>query len=194
LGPNGNWRVAGHGESRNSKSGRGRVFHRPVPVARQQPGNRNVLIQFLPVQSVTARTDLLARSLSRSGGQQSGEPCQRHANGTAVRETDPHCLVVEPDPVSRNGHTMPFRSVPSARRRHERCGRGLDGRSLERMRPAHRVKPEFRLSTGGTGVDIGRLARIVFVREEEKANSIQAKDGGHSNGAPDRRSDHHPEI
>jgi hypothetical protein len=68
---------------------------RHIATARQQTGNRNILVEFFPMQAGTAQFDALSLRWCRA--KETGKPRQRHAQRAAVRQIDPHRVFVKAD-------------------------------------------------------------------------------------------------
>lgn len=61
------------------------------------------------MQTVAADFDFLA--LTRLRIEQPRKPCERNADRAAIREVDPHRMLVEPDFSGRNVHSKLFQFV-----------------------------------------------------------------------------------
>lgn len=79
--------------------------HRHITATRDQAGDGNVLVDVFPVQARAADLDLCA--LLRRGVEEARKPRQRHTPRAAVRQVDPHRMLVEADLKCRNDHAMP---------------------------------------------------------------------------------------
>ena len=77
----------------------------------QQSSDRNVLVDVLPMQ--TAATKLNRLALFGRCVQESRKPRVGHAERPAVRQFDPHQIVVEPNRCGRSIHSRLSRSAPS---------------------------------------------------------------------------------
>jgi hypothetical protein len=66
-----------------------------IAAASQQAGHGNILIQFFPVQAVTAQLKPIA--FGRRGLQEARKPRQRHTKRTPVGQIDPHSVFVKVD-------------------------------------------------------------------------------------------------
>jgi hypothetical protein len=83
----------------------------PIPPARQQTGDGNVLVDVRPMQPKPADLDRLA--LSTTGLEQTEEPRIRDADCPSVRQFHPHRIVAEPNGLGRNRHGLSPSSCPS---------------------------------------------------------------------------------
>ncbi len=82
---------------------------RHIALAGQQPFNRYIFVDRIPVHPATAELEVL--TLRRGGVEQSREPCERDAQRPAVLDLDPHAIFVEAQCLRRNTHAMPFQAA-----------------------------------------------------------------------------------
>jgi hypothetical protein len=80
---------------------------RHIPLACQQPLNRDIFVNRTPVYSATAEFKVLALRLG--GVEQSREPRERDAQRPTVLDLDPHAILVKAQCLRRNTHGMPFK-------------------------------------------------------------------------------------
>lgn len=89
----------------------GRCFGRPrlIAFASKQPGDRDVLVDFAPMQACTAQEDGCA--LLGRGMEQAREPRERHAQRAAIIKIDPEGVSIKPDGEGfrRKSHARHFR-------------------------------------------------------------------------------------
>ena len=83
-----------------------RSISRHVRAAGHEAGDRNILVDVVPVKPGAAEFDAFA--LRRCRTQQPREPCQRHTERAAVREIDPHRVLVKTDCGRRKAHAALF--------------------------------------------------------------------------------------
>src|SRR5438045_8534867 len=83
---------------------------REITASGKEAGDRNILVDLLPVQTQSAQLDALARGRGRI--EQTRKPRKRHTDCAAVGQIDPHRVLVKADGGRRNGHAMPSRSGP----------------------------------------------------------------------------------
>jgi hypothetical protein len=120
-------------------------------------------------------------TVSRSAGLacRSGEISKRDAEDAAVREGDPHRVVVEADAFSRNAHAKPFRSRPGATRPSRRGGGGCGRRIHRSRRGGPRARAKRCLSSSAHHMNVDGFARAPFVRVEEEAEAVLTEDSWH---------------
>ncbi len=80
-----------------------------VAMTRKQSGNRNILVEGVPVQASWAETNLfplLGRPMA-----QTREPGQRYTENAAIRQRDPHAVGIEVDSGWASGRSHSRLSV-----------------------------------------------------------------------------------
>ena len=75
---------------------------RHVAPAGEQAGDRDILVELFPMETEAVQLEFSA--LRRRGAKQAGKPRQRHADGAAVAQVDPHRMFVKADCGRRNSH------------------------------------------------------------------------------------------
>lgn len=91
-----------------------------VPSSGKQAGNGNVLVQFRPVDAPAA--ELVGVARFRRCVEQAGEPRQRHTDGAAVAEVDPHAVGIETEGFRRNAHATHLQAFPCFAQQVCGCG------------------------------------------------------------------------
>jgi hypothetical protein len=66
-----------------------------IPLARQQPLNRNILVQRLPMDA--PRAEFVFIALGWGAGKQAREPCQWHAERAPIIQRDPQIVLIAGD-------------------------------------------------------------------------------------------------
>src|SRR5262249_17280327 len=75
---------------------------RHVAATGQQPGDRNIFVNLFPMKANPADFNTLALLGCRA--QQARKPRERHTEIAAIRQVDPHGMIVKADGRCRNGH------------------------------------------------------------------------------------------
>jgi hypothetical protein len=88
---------------------------RRISSARQQLGNRDVLVDFVPMEANAH--ELYPRALCRARKQKARKRCERDAERAAIAQLDPHRVLVKVHRHGREVHGGPVSCTPWCRRR-----------------------------------------------------------------------------
>jgi hypothetical protein len=94
---------------------------RHISSARQQLGNRDVLVDFVPVQANARELD--PRALCRACKQKARKACERDAERAAIAQLNPHRVLVKVHRHGREVHASAVSCTPWCRRRCRISGR-----------------------------------------------------------------------
>jgi hypothetical protein len=85
---------------------RGYVLRSPRQVASagEEAGDGNVFVELVPMKTESGKFDAFAHGRGRI--EEARKPRERHADGAAVRQVDPHRMFVKADDLRGNGHAM----------------------------------------------------------------------------------------
>lgn len=148
-----------------------------IPLARQQPLDRDILVNRIPVDSAPAEFEVLP--LRRGGVKQS----RNHASGTpSVRPSSISTHMQSSSKRSALGEILMPCPLKLLAVLLDQTLDTVEGPGVEAVIVGHHHcgrEPEFSLVPTFANVDVGGLARVALVRVEVEFEAVEAQDDRH---------------